>query len=92
LENCEGLVSPSFDEGYGLPVLEALSFGKKVFLSDIPIYKELFPQGIFASPNNPAQWLTNLTNGHLDVNPQGIPQVSWDFVAKEIRLIASELI
>lgn len=31
--NCVGLVFPSLAEGFGLPVIEAMSFGKPVFLS-----------------------------------------------------------
>jgi glycosyltransferase involved in cell wall biosynthesis len=33
LKNCEAFVFPSTAEGFGLPVLEAMAFGKPVFLS-----------------------------------------------------------
>ena len=33
LKNCEAFVFPSIAEGFGLPVIEAMSFGKPVFLS-----------------------------------------------------------
>lgn len=33
-QNCTALLFPSLAEGFGLPVLEAMSFGKPVFLSD----------------------------------------------------------
>ena len=36
------LVSTSFYEGLGLPVAEALSAGCRVFLIDIPIYREVY--------------------------------------------------
>ena len=32
--NCAALIFPSLSEGFGLPVLEAMAFGKPVFLSD----------------------------------------------------------
>lgn len=35
-------VSLSFDEGFGIPVLEALYCGCPVLLSDIPVYRECF--------------------------------------------------
>jgi glycosyltransferase involved in cell wall biosynthesis len=33
-QHCSALLFPSLSEGFGLPVLEAMSFGKPVFLSD----------------------------------------------------------
>lgn len=33
LQNCEAFVFPSIAEGFGLPVIEAMAFGKPVFLS-----------------------------------------------------------
>ena len=33
-QNCEGLLFPSLTEGFGLPVIEAMHFGKPVFLSE----------------------------------------------------------
>ena len=32
-KNCEAFVFPSMYEGFGLPVIEAMNFGKPVFLS-----------------------------------------------------------
>jgi len=33
LQNCEAFIFPSIAEGFGLPVIEAMAFGKPVFLS-----------------------------------------------------------
>jgi len=33
-QNCEAFVFPSLREGFGLPVIEAMRFGKPVFLSN----------------------------------------------------------
>lgn len=42
LRNCNGLISNSLYEGFGLPPLEALVHEKPVFCSDIPVYRELY--------------------------------------------------
>jgi glycosyltransferase involved in cell wall biosynthesis len=39
--NCTALVLPSTYEGFGLPIIEAFSFGKPVFISDIPVFREV---------------------------------------------------
>ena len=60
-QNCLGFLSPSFSEGFGLPVAEVQYFNKQTFLSDIPVYRELFPNSTFISPNDPAAWLSALS-------------------------------
>lgn len=45
LQHCyhgaRGVVFPSIVEGFGLPIVEALSFGKKTFVSDTAIHREV---------------------------------------------------
>lgn len=38
-----GFISTSYDEGFGLPAIEAHVRGCPLLLSDIPVYRELFP-------------------------------------------------
>ncbi|MCU1441464.1 MAG: glycosyltransferase family 1 protein [Rhodoglobus sp.] len=40
---CEAtaLAMPSFDEGFGLPVLDAMAVGLPVIISDIPVFREI---------------------------------------------------
>ena len=40
-KNARIYVFPSFDEGFGIPILEALSFSLPVICSDIDIFKEV---------------------------------------------------
>lgn len=49
-------VSLSYDEGFGIPALEALYCGCPVLLSDIPVYRECFGEvASFTSPFNVQQ-------------------------------------
>lgn len=43
LDDAEALLMPSHVEGYGLPVLEALSRGTPVIATDLAVYRELAP-------------------------------------------------
>jgi len=40
LEGARALLLPSFAEGWGMPIVEALSFGVPVICSDIPVFHE----------------------------------------------------
>ena len=57
LANARGLLMPSFAEGYGLPVVEALSVGTPVVVSDIPVFREI-SQGcaVFHHPLDGPGW------------------------------------
>ena len=52
-KGAELLVMPSFYEGFGLPIIEALYFGCPVICSDIPVFKELFADFVvYCNPNS----------------------------------------
>lgn len=55
LLNSDGvLVTASFDEGYGMPVGEALAYGVPAVVSDIPIFHEVAGEGaLFFDPTKP---------------------------------------
>ena len=51
------LLMPSFVEGYGLPVLEALQLGTPVLASDLPIFREIAGDlPTYLDPQDPAAW------------------------------------
>ena len=89
-ENCEGLLSPSFSEGYGLPVGEAKLFSKPTFLSDIAVYRELFPDSVFMSPNDPSAWLDAIVNP-MNFLPTAEKPKNWDHAAIEIARSIGEV-
>ncbi|MHB1234430.1 MAG: glycosyltransferase family 4 protein [Microbacteriaceae bacterium] len=41
LQSAAALISASRDEGFGIPLIEAMSFGTPVVVSDIPIFREI---------------------------------------------------
>jgi len=41
LSGARALLMPSFAEGFGLPVVEALAYGTPVLASDLPVYREI---------------------------------------------------
>jgi len=54
------LLSPSFAEGFDLPVIEALSLRTPVIASDIPVHRELAAGVTLIDPFDGAAWLTAL--------------------------------
>lgn len=53
------LVIPSYMEGFGLPPLEALSFGCRVIASDIPVFHETLDMlPVYVPPADVSAWTT----------------------------------
>jgi len=54
LESAHALVHASLDEGFGIPLVEAMSVGTPIVVSDIPIFREIGGSaGIYADPLDP---------------------------------------
>lgn len=55
--NCSALIYPSRMEGFGLPPLEAMAYGKVTIVSDIPVFRELFGEvPIYVELGNKLSW------------------------------------
>lgn len=74
----EGVVVAAYAEGYGLPLVEALGYGKPVLARDIPIFRQHEANGVrFFSASATSEeladvireWISALQNGLIEVRP-----------------------
>ncbi|MFM8751428.1 glycosyltransferase family 4 protein [Rhabdaerophilum sp.] len=57
VERAAALLMPSIDEGYGMPLVEALAVGTPVLASDIPVFREVAQGAATLLPlDNPPAW------------------------------------
>jgi glycosyltransferase involved in cell wall biosynthesis len=55
LGNAHALVHASLDEGFGIPLVEAMSVGTPIVVSDVPIFREIGGEaGVYADPRDPS--------------------------------------
>jgi glycosyltransferase involved in cell wall biosynthesis len=77
------LVSPSFMEGFNLPVAEAISMGTPVIASDIPVHREFAPGARLIDPLDGPGWLEAIRTALRD-GPAGTslkssqPSTGWE--------------
>ncbi|MEQ1785934.1 MAG: glycosyltransferase family 1 protein [Acidimicrobiales bacterium] len=85
--HAELFVFLSLDEGFGLPPLEALSFGCPVLASDIPVLREtLGPHARYVDPLDVsaiARAMAELADAPERVVPPALPQ--WDDTVRRLR-------
>lgn len=93
LKNCALFVFPSIAEGFGLPVIEAMSFGKKVLLSRYTCLPEIGgPEAFFLESTEPEYLIEFGKSNLIDIIHSGdrtpeikswAAQFSWDKAAGE---------
>lgn len=100
-QNAYAVVFPTFEEGFGLPIIEAFHYGRPVFASDIPVCREVGGKyAEYFSLNSPKE-LVSLVKKYLD-SPKNYEKMkqqiqcyhalSWDEVANMlIECLTTEL-
>jgi glycosyltransferase involved in cell wall biosynthesis len=70
LRRARALIFPSFEEGYGLPLLEALSLGVPVIAGNLPVFRE-FAGDIpdYVDPLDGPAWINHIEDYSLPDSP-----------------------
>lgn len=74
LRGAAGLVSPSYVEGFGLPLIEAAALGTPLIVSDIPAHREVAGDGAtYVDPNDGPAWIRGIKQ-HATTAPRPAPR------------------
>ena len=76
LHHAQALLFPSFVEGYGMPLIEALAAGVPVVASNLAVFRE-FAKDIpdYADPLDPQRWLALIREYSSPTSAQRAAQV-----------------
>jgi alpha-1,2-rhamnosyltransferase len=86
--NCTALIFSSIVEGFGLPIVEAMSYGRTVLASDIPVFREIAGDYPFyfdlGNPNSLLDLLYQLES-ESGASGRPIPEfISWDCSIRQL--------
>jgi len=87
---CLCLILLSFDEGFGIPVIEGASRSKKLILSNIPIFNEIAPANSLLLDLDKKSQHINLLHNYLEKDIEFDPQSilkrwSWELSASKLE-------
>lgn len=70
IQHARALLMPSYEEGYGLPIVEALSLETPVICSDIPVFREVSQNtAMLLSPLDGKAWMEAIVQLTSDDSP-----------------------
>lgn len=86
MKHSKAYIQPSFDEGFGIPPLEALALGSKAIVSKIPVFEEVYENCVYyINPNNYEPMdLENLLNDRVESSEKILEKYQWKKVATSI--------
>jgi len=82
LKNCEAFVFPSLREGFGLPIIEAMKFGKPVFASNNTSIPEIGGDLAFYWDNYDPKYMLEVLIKGLDKYYNNKKNISKDLIAR----------
>ncbi len=86
MHHCKAFIQPSLIEGFGIPPLEALSLGKEVIVSDIPVFHEVYGGYVhYIDPKVPAKDLETVLREKTKPGEELLERYSWKRAAVELR-------
>ncbi len=100
LERATALITASFEEGFGIPLIEALSMGTPVACTDIPVFREVAGEGaVYFNPRDPsdiARAIRRLEDDatwkqHSAAAPAQAAKFTWDRSAERLLALAKSL-
>lgn len=96
--NARCLIFPSFHEGFGLPVLEAMAEGCAPVISDIPCFREIADElAVFVDPGDPASVADGIAQavaGEItrEKFAERVRSFSWEETARKANAVYKNLV
>lgn len=97
MQNAKALLFPSYAEGFGFPLVEALQLGVPVLASDLPSFREISGTiPIYISDGDPEKWAENIlklasaNRNHYRAKLGDINLPTWDAHFHKIATILSD--
>lgn len=94
--DCDALITSSYGEGFGLPIIEAQRMGKAVIASDIPVFREVAGEASdvtffeVGSSESLAEIIRNFAETSGDVDRSVTRGLSWDESTQALAKVVME--
>jgi len=89
IRNADAILTPSFYEGFNLPVIDSLSLGTQVISSPTGIATSLQNDGLTVLDLDPVKWVDKILNhSKIDFSYQA---ESWSDIANKVNLTIKSL-
>ncbi len=84
MQHCRAFLQPSYEEGFGIPPLEAMSFGRKIILSDRSCLPEIYGNSAcYIDPDRIDYDLEKVLEMPVEGQQQVLEEYNWDRAANQ---------